>query len=249
MAERQFEFAWRTDRGLVRSSNEDAVRVETDGQVVALADGIGGARAGEVASRLAVDAVCGYVGRQEAGRASRGDAEALAEQSIQAANRAVLDAAIEFPNCAGMGTTLVVGLFAPPVLAYAHIGDSRLYRLRGETLRQLTRDHSLAQEAVDLGLFTTLADAIEKGVNSNVLTRALGSTETLRVDSSRVQLEKGDMFLFCSDGLTNMLPDSSLRAMLLEDGADLEALADQLIRSACERGGIDNITLVLVRVL
>ena len=248
MAEQQFEFAWRTDRGLVRSANEDAVRVETDAQVVALADGIGGARAGEVASRLAVDAACGYVGRQEAVRASRGDTEALAEQSIQAANRAVLDAAIEFPNCAGMGTTLVVGLFAPPMLAYAHIGDSRLYRLRGETLRQLTRDHSLAQQAVDLGLFPTLADAIEK-VNSNVLTRALGSTATLRVDSSRVQLQKGDLFLFCSDGLTNMLPDPALKAVLLGDGADLEALADQLIRSACERGGIDNITLALVRVL
>lgn len=241
-------FAWRTDKGRVRERNEDAVRVEPREGVVVVADGIGGARAGDIASRLAVD----IIGRrlQEDGP-SLGDpteAQRLINAAVAAANNEVFEHSSRSPALAGMGTTVVVGYVGPSWLAYGHVGDSRLYRLRGGILQQLTTDHSYIQQLVDEGLFPSLSAARDYGINANILARAVGSSAEVDVATATSDLAAGDLFLFCTDGLSGMLPDEALRALLTCGEDDLEAIADQLVQRALDKGGLDNITLALVRI-
>jgi serine/threonine protein phosphatase PrpC len=242
----RLEFAWRTDRGRVRRRNEDAVRVEPDAGLVVVADGIGGASAGDVASRMATE----IIGEHFLRKTSLPDppaARSLAAAAIEAANAAILDEARRDSALSGMGTTVVVGYFGDGWVAYAHVGDSRLYRLRDRQLQPLTTDHSFIEEVVERGFFPSRDEARRYGISENVLTRALGSAPDLDVPTAVAEVLAGDLYLFCTDGLSGMVPDDDLRSLLSAADADLDATADALVRRACDNGGSDNITLAVVR--
>ncbi|MCB1851805.1 MAG: serine/threonine-protein phosphatase [Gammaproteobacteria bacterium] len=227
----------RCDRGLVRKINEDAVGVLPEQGLVVLADGMGGHSAGEVASRLAVKSITRMIGG--------GRTESLAA-AIAFANSVILQAVERDVSLKGMATTVVVGRFTEGLVEYAHVGDSRLYLWRGEQLRQLTRDHSLVQEMVDEGLYPSLNDALKAGIRNNLLTRGVGIGEELKVESCQLAPCAGDLYLFCSDGLSNMLSDRRIGKMLAGYNGALETVADQLLNAALKRGGQDNISIVLV---
>jgi protein phosphatase len=242
------EFAWRSDVGLVRGRNEDAVAVHPDTGLVIVADGIGGASAGDVASRLAADVISGRFRRHPPQRDDADKARLFIEAVIDEANVAIWEHAQSQTGCRGMGTTVVVGFAGLGWLAFAYVGDSRLYRLRNGVLTQLTRDHSFIQDVVDQGFFRSLEDARSYGINENVLTRALGTMSQVRVSSDVVETRPGDLYLFCTDGLSGMVPDDWLQQVLsVGVGNDLDTLADALVQLACARGGADNITLGLMR--
>lgn len=245
----KLEFAWRTDPGRVRARNEDAVAVRPEWGLVVVADGVGGARAGEVASRLAVDAIAACCARQGVPRGARDQALALAQSAVIEANLAVWERAQESPGCVGMGTTVVMGLAGTDWLAFANVGDSRLYRLRDGELEQLSRDHSFIQEVVDQGFFRTLEDARLYGIGDNILTRALGASREVQSHSDVVDTRPGDLFLFCTDGLSGLVPPDWLRQLLsAASGQELGPAAEALVELANERGGTDNITLALLRI-
>jgi serine/threonine protein phosphatase PrpC len=216
--------------------------------LVIIADGIGGASSGDVASRMATDIIGQRFLRQLPSRVRPRLAQLLAEAAVDEANVAILDHAKNQVGCAGMGTTVVVGYFGNTWLAYAHVGDSRLYRLRARQLVQLTNDHSFIQEVVDQGFFPDLDEARRYGINDHVLTRALGSTSHVVAPTAVTDLAVGDIYLFCTDGLTGMVPDDELRLVLSAVQGGLGIAADALVHLACENGGSDNITLALVRV-
>lgn len=228
-----------TDPGQVRESNEDAVRWDEAGGWVLLADGMGGHMAGEVASRLAIETLAEYLPLQgEKAPASMLDA-AVAEANARIHQQSRSD--VRYHN---MGTTLVAGLFQDDTLIAAHVGDSRLYRYRDGVLQQLSHDHSLVQELVDEGMMSP-ADAAESQYR-NVITRALGLDQRVEVDVQQHPLQAGDLYLFCSDGLSDMLGDEELARLLPDE--DLVQLAQRLVDEANMRGGKDNISVILVRV-
>ncbi|WP_295447520.1 protein phosphatase 2C domain-containing protein [uncultured Thiodictyon sp.] len=243
------QYAWRTDRGRVRQQNEDALAVQADLGLVVVADGVGGASAGEVASQLAVDTIRECFRRQLLPWTDAEQAAAVVEVAVQEANRAVWQLAQTKPDCDGMGTTLVLGFAGAGWLAYVNVGDSRLYRLRGERLEQLSHDHSFIQAVVDQGLFRSLDDARRAGIGEHILTRALGIAAQLSVTCRLTDLRGGDLYLFCTDGLTGMVPVDALCQLLRAVGTSaLDSAAEALLRLANARGGTDNITLVLMRV-
>lgn len=244
----RLEFAWRTDRGVVRVQNEDAVLVDEELGLLVVADGIGGANAGEVASRLAADVIGGRVREAPPSRTEYRAAQSFIKAAVQEANRQICKAGEVDAARRGMGTTVVVGYVGQDWLVHAHVGDSRLYRLRDGMVVQITRDHSFIQDVVDRGFFSSLAEARSYGIGQNLLTRALGSTGEIEVAVGVEGLAVGDIYLFCTDGLTNMIPDDWLRQLLGVADADLGGLADALVDLACERGGTDNITLAILRV-
>jgi protein phosphatase len=239
------EVAMRTDKGVVREQNEDAIGGDPDSGLLILADGMGGANAGEVASGLAVDLLMGHL-LGEQGAMTKLD-ENVIRESIQAANQAILELAQQVPEYTGMGTTLVMGCFNQDRLCYAHVGDSRLYRYRNGRFEQLTTDHTLIQEMVNLGDFTTIEEALLAGVPANVLSRALGSEPVIEVDLSESGVESDDLYLFCSDGLTGMMTDDEIESILENKKLDLNQQVDELVDFACRCGGIDNISVILAR--
>lgn len=244
----RLEFSWETDTGRLRSGNEDAVGVYPDSRLVVVADGIGGASAGEVASRLAVETVNDRF--HDGSRLPADSEEALqrVEDAVSAANLAIWESAQASRRYAGMGTTVVVGYVFANRLVFAHVGDSRLYRLRDGKLYQLTRDHSLIQDVVDQGFFPTLAEARSYGINENILTRGLGTVNSVQVDLGEDDIRPGDIYLFCTDGLTGMVTDMGIRRVLLTLTEDLDLVSRSLIELACDGGGLDNITVALMRV-
>ena len=245
----ELEFAWRTDQGRVRQRNEDAVVVRAESGLVVVADGVGGATAGDVASRLATETIAERFGRRVGASANAEKARLYLQAAVEEANITILRHAKENRDCTGMGTTVVVGAVGRDWLAFAHVGDSRLYRLRGEELVQLSRDHSFIQEVVDQGFFNTREDARRYGIGDNILTRALGSMPSVAVSSDVIAIDTGDLFLFCTDGLSGLVPDDWLTQILSAlDGDALDSAAEALVQLANERGGVDNITLALLRV-
>lgn len=242
------DVAMRSERGVVREHNEDAVGGDRDTGLLVLADGMGGANAGEVASELAVDLLASQLTpKQEQGEVEPSGSEAILE-ALRGVNQAILELSQQVPEYRGMGTTVVVGQFRDQTLTYAHVGDSRLYRWREGQLSCLTSDHTLIQEMVDMGDFASLEEAQLAGVPSNVLTRAFGAEPEVMVDLAVSDLAPGDLYLFCSDGLTAMLSDREIHSILEQSDDDLMGQVDELIDLACERGGIDNISVILARV-
>ncbi|NCA68889.1 MAG: serine/threonine-protein phosphatase [Sphingobacteriia bacterium] len=244
------EYAWRTDRGRVRVSNEDSLAVDPECGLLIVADGMGGARAGEVASAMAVDVIQARY-RALAVQSQGVEAiQALVVTAIAEASHEIFRLGREDPELRGMGTTVVVGAIIADRLVYAHVGDSRIYRLRGAGLVQLSHDHSLIQEVVDRGLFGSRDEARQAGIGEHILTRALGSFANIAVPVESVTLASGDLVLLCTDGLTTMIADDDLREMLIEHaGRSLGSVADSLVQAANARGGVDNITLALLRVV
>ncbi len=240
--------AVRTDRGLVRKNNEDAVRLLSEDGVVILADGMGGHKAGEVASEMVVQKVADFLVDQLHQRVDDGaPVQAWLPQAVAVANRAIFDMSQQFITHAGMGTTVVAGLFIRNRLFYAHVGDSRLYLLRNGRLTPLTRDHTMLQSLMDSGLFKTAHEARAAGISSSQLTRGVGLGTKVEVACAEMELEPDDTYLFCSDGLTNMVTDGMIGAVVQESLSDLPRAADLLLELALEQGGTDNISLALVR--
>ncbi len=229
-----------TDRGRKRSSNEDAFGFSVDHGVFVVCDGMGGAAAGEVASALAVDELMRLLKERSAGA----PLPEAAEQAIMAANGTIFTRAARNPKLSGMGTTLVLLLANADRAWMLNIGDSRGYRLRGGKLEQITVDHSLVEEQVRSGRIN-LAEA-KRSPLRNVITRALGTQPTVTADVFPLEIEPGDLFLLCSDGLTRELSDDLLESMLRLD-LKLEALCERLIGAANNAGGHDNITCLLLR--
>lgn len=168
---------------------------------------------------------------------------------LRGVNQAILEISLQVPEYRGMGTTLVVGLFRDGLLTYAHVGDSRLYRLREGVLERLTTDHTLIQEIVNAGDFISMEEAVLAGVPQNVLTRAFGVEPEVAVDLAETELQAGDLYLFCSDGLTGMVTDQAMQSTLEDPNRDLMGMVDELIDQACKLGGLDNISVILVRVV
>ena len=247
------EVAVRTDPGLIRSHNEDAVYADAELGMAILADGMGGYNAGEVASGMATMLLASNFSRllpavfPAGARASDG---VLVEQhiisEIRAANLAIYNAAQRQPQYAGMGTTLVMAWFYDNRLSIAHVGDSRLYRLRGGLFEQLTRDHSLLQEQLDGGMIT--AEEARFSQNKNLVTRAMGVEDAVEIEIHDHEVKAGDLFLLCSDGLNDMVEDEEIALTLQALGDNLALAADQLIELANDHGGRDNVSVILVRV-
>lgn len=246
------DIATRSDAGMVRSHNEDAVFANAALGLVVLADGMGGYNAGEVASGMAT----ALLGRElEAAFAEKAPyvdtdgvlwAHAAIEAEIARANGAIYQAAQTQPQYAGMGTTLVMAMFYDNKVTVAHIGDSRLYRLRGEEFRQITRDHSLLQEQIDSGMITV--EQARHSQNKNLVTRALGVDPAVEPEMHDYEVLPGDIYLFCSDGLNDMVEDDEIGMTLSMLSANLELCATQLVQMANDNGGRDNVSVVVVRV-
>ncbi len=229
-----------TNTGLVRPNNEDDHRVNEALGLFAVADGMGGHRAGEVASRLALTVLEERF--QELVNQGEETGNALIH-AVEAANHQVFEESCRNNKCNGMGTTLSACIFVENGLILAHVGDSRVYLVRPGEILQLTEDHSVVQELLNEGRITT--DEVSGHPYRNVLSRALGTGELLEIDLLRVALQPGDRVLLCTDGLTNQVSDAAIQAVV-EGHSDPEQAVQELVRLALEQGGIDNITLILV---
>ncbi len=240
------EIVSRTHKGRVRSINEDSIAVLPDFGLAILADGMGGYAAGEVASLLAVQTIA----KELIPVVMNPDIDSgylELEQAVNHANNSIFSAVEQKVGSEGMATTIVVVIFCDDRALFAHLGDSRLYRLSSKGLEQLTSDHSIIQELVDQGMFFSIREAMEAGVPNNVLTRGLGVEQHIRLDIGEAILREEDIYLLCSDGLTNMVSDAQITELIRSNSHCLEQAGDQLIRTALENGGIDNISLVLAR--
>lgn len=249
------EIVVRTDPGMVRGHNEDAVFANPNLGFVILADGMGGYNAGEVASGMATmllsteletafTAKPPYAIDSTTGRPF---AHRCILDKVALTNSAIHNTAESQPHYAGMGTTLVAALFYNNQVTVAHIGDSRLYRLRGEEFDVITRDHSLLQEQIDSGMI--LAEDARFSQNKNLVTRALGVDPEVETEIHDYPVRPGDIYLLCSDGLNDMVEDEEIKLTLQMLSANLELAATQLIQMANDNGGRDNVSVILVRVL
>ena len=243
-----YTFYTRTDPGRARENNEDAVAVDDDTQLCVLADGMGGYNAGEIASGMATAFIKSEMARwlSEAGRHAKiKEIRRALEICVDNANRSIFNASDSNPQYSGMGTTLVVGVFHGAKLVLGHIGDSRCYRLRNAELSQITKDHSLLQEQIDAGLITH--EQASSSTIKNLVTRALGVEDAVMLELNEHNIEVGDCYLMCSDGLSDMVDDAQI-ASILGGPIPMEQKADSLVAAANENGGRDNISVLLVEV-
>jgi protein phosphatase len=235
-----------TDKGRVRNHNEDNVIGDATSGLLVLADGMGGYQAGEVASEIAVREILNTVSHQLAQHGAevfQSQGGAVLKQAVIKANQAIYEAAQDDSDYYGMGTT-VVSLWLQKSQAYiAHVGDSRLYRLRNNELQQLTVDHSVLQELIEQGFYTQ--EEARFAPNKNLVTRALGVSNVVDVDIQEVDVQPSDIFLLCSDGLNDMIEDKLIKALLQENQNDLQQAGELLMKAANEAGGEDNISVIL----
>jgi protein phosphatase len=244
-----------TDPGMVRSHNEDSIAADAGLGLAVLADGMGGYNAGEVASGIAVamlttemkQALQDHEPHKPADGTDEPMAAVLLRENSAKANAAIYQTAKSQPQYAGMGTTLVVALFFDNRMSVGHIGDSRLYRMRKEDFSQVTRDHSLLQEQIDSGMITK--EQARFSQNKNLVTRAVGIDPEVETEIHTYDVEPGDIYLLCSDGLSDMVTDEDIHATLDAMRANLPLAAQQLVQLANDSGGRDNISVILVRVV
>ena len=246
-------FVGQTDTGRVREHNEDTIAADADVGLLVLADGMGGYNAGEVASGIAVKTITNLVreGLQREDLAAIDRSTGLTRPSIvlrdaiTRANKIIYQTARSQAECEGMGTTVVAALFYDNRISIAHVGDSRLYRQRGSQIAQVTMDHSLLQELVDRGFYSP--EEAQRAANKNYVTRALGVEPQVEVEVQEHPVDKGDIFILCSDGLSDMVEDEDIRLTISTFGANLDTVAKQLIQLANENGGRDNVSVVLAQ--
>lgn len=203
-----------------------------------VADGMGGHNAGDYASRVTVETIVERISAAE-----ENDPKVVFNQAIQEANTLVRTKAAQIPELEGMGTTVVAATCKDDVLFVANVGDSRLYVANEHEIRQITRDHSWVEEMVQRGGIGR--EEARNHPDKNIITRAVGAESTVKVDFFTVQLKEGDKILMCTDGLTNMLEDEEIR-MILEGARDMVEQAEELVEAANERGGRDNISVILI---
>ena len=251
---RALDIATATHTGMVRAHNEDSIGNDPAIWLAVLADGMGGYNAGEVASGIAVTLISketretlAQVAPYELDRTSgKPMAVKILGNIIARANGSIYQAANSQPQYAGMGTTLVVALLADNHINVAHVGDSRLYRLRGDELTQLTRDHSLLQGQIDSGMITK--EMARRSQNKNLVTRAVGIEPEVEADINTLEALEGDTYLLCSDGLCDMVDDEDILLTLTSLNANLPLAANQLVQMANDNGGRDNISVILIRI-
>ena len=244
-----------TDTGQVREHNEDTIAWDPELGLMVLADGMGGYNAGEVASGIAVKTIVNLlresVDREDLRAVDQASGSSrtsiVMRDAVTRANKIIHQTARTQPQCEGMGTTVVVALFYDNRITIAHVGDSRLYRLRNGNLERLTLDHSLLQELVDRGFYTP--EEAQRAANKNYVTRALGVEATLDVEIQEHPVQRGDIYLLCSDGLSDMVEDDDIHLTINTFGASLDTVAEQLVQLGNNNGGKDNISVLLAQVL
>ncbi len=232
-----------SDPGIRRAMNQDMVYsselpVGNLPDLFMVADGMGGHKAGDYASRCAVDTIVRSVMED-----AQTDQEEIIRKAISVANEEILEKSTEDPNYEGMGTTLVVCTIAENLMKVANVGDSRLYLLREHKITQITEDHSLVQEMVRLGKIDL--ENARNHPKKNIITKAVGVMPEVEADYFDVPLQKGDEILLCSDGLSNMLEDEEIR-MIMETARDITEQAEALVRAANNNGGKDNISVIVI---
>jgi protein phosphatase len=249
----KLNFVGQTDTGRVREHNEDTIASDLDVGLLVLADGMGGYNAGEVASGIAVKTITNLVreglAREDLGSIDRSTGltrpSIVLRDAITRANKIIYQTARSQAECEGMGTTVVAALFYDNRISIAHVGDSRLYRQRGSAIAQVTMDHSLLQELVDRGFYSP--EEAQRAANKNYVTRALGVEPQVEVEVQEQPVDKGDIYILCSDGLSDMVEDEDIRLTISTFGANLDTVAKQLIQLANENGGRDNVSVVLAQ--
>jgi protein phosphatase len=248
-----------SDVGLLRSHNEDAIASDASIGFVILADGMGGYKAGELASEMAVLSITAEL-KEALGShpphyalpdidppvLNKNILRKLMIDAVANANASIYHASQTYSQCAGMGTTLVLGLFINNQLIVGHIGDSRIYRLRNQHLLQMTEDHSLLQEQIRAGIITP--EQAKYSSHKNLVTRALGVDAEVKLELNEFNVEVGDVYLLCSDGLSDLVDDEIIQAALNHHVLDLSSAADVLVQLANEHGGNDNISVILAKV-
>jgi PPM family protein phosphatase len=251
----KLRFVGQTDTGKVREHNEDTIASDPDIGLLVLADGMGGYNAGEVASGIAVKTILNLVRESVEREDLRISDQAtgmsrpsiILRDAIHRANKIIYQTARAQPQCEGMGTTVVSALMFDNKIAVAHVGDSRMYRLRNDKFEQVTMDHSLLQELVDRGFYSP--EEAQRAANKNYVTRALGVEPTVEVEIQEVPTQKGDFYVLCSDGLSDMVEDDDIHLTISTFGANLETVAKQLIQLANDNGGRDNVSVVMAHVV
>jgi protein phosphatase len=243
-----------TDTGRVREHNEDTIAWDAEIGLFVLADGMGGYNAGEVASGIAVKTIMNLVreafesqdlsGSDKTSGLSRPGV--ILRDAIARANKIIHQTSKTQAQCEGMGTTVVAALLHDNRVIIAHVGDSRMYRLRADRFEQVTMDHSLLQELVDRGFYTP--EEAQRVTNKNYVTRALGVEPTVDVEVSEQAVHKGDYFVLCSDGLTDMVEDEDIHLTISTFSSNLNTVSKHLIQLANDNGGRDNISVMLVQV-
>ncbi len=252
--EEALEIVAQTHAGMVRAHNEDSVATEISCGLVVLADGMGGYSAGEVASGIAVSVMMTEIATplahasptvrdEESGEEL---AVALLSKSIKKANASIYQASKSEAQYAGMGTTIVSALFYDNRLVVGHVGDSRLYRLRGDVFEAITHDHSLLQEQIDCGMISV--ENARFSQNKNLVTRAVGIDADVIPEIHLHDAQVGDIYLLCSDGLNDMVEDDDIQAILYAMQGNLTLAAEHLIQTANDNGGRDNVSVILVKV-
>jgi protein phosphatase len=246
--------AAKTDVGKKRQGNEDRFCLDPTLGLYVVADGMGGHAAGEVASCLAVETIQEWMGKYLTGAdaamvgppvAAASAAANFLLSSVRLANRIIFDAAKDRREYAGMGTTVVAVLAQEDRFVLAHVGDSRIYRIRGDQIVQVSRDHSFVQEQVDNGMMST-AEAHQSQYR-HMITRALGLKESVDVDLTEQVARPGDVLLLCSDGLSDLLDDEEMLVAVLDHADDLDQACQALVDRANSKGGDDNITVLVVQ--
>ncbi len=241
-----------THVGRQRQHNEDNFLVEDKAGLFLVADGMGGHAAGEIASRIAVDSISEFIlhTKEDDGTWPHAYDEHFKRSTnrlmaaVRMANTRVLEAMRKDARLRGMGTTVVACMADDDTMSVAHVGDSRAYLIRDKKLSRITSDHSWVFEQVQAGMLTE-AEA-EKHPLRNVITRALGGALQVSPDASEIECHSGDVYLLCSDGLTGMVPEDEILRLVTESGDDLQKACQQLIDTANDRGGLDNVTAILV---
>ncbi|HEY4212361.1 MAG TPA: Stp1/IreP family PP2C-type Ser/Thr phosphatase [Steroidobacteraceae bacterium] len=250
----KLRFVGQTDTGKVREHNEDTIAFEADIGLLVLADGMGGYNAGEVASGIAVKTIVNlvreHVEREDMSVPDKDSGISrptiIMRDAINRANKIIYQTARTQPQCEGMGTTVVAALFFDNTITIAHVGDSRLYRQRSDKFEQVTMDHSLLQELVDRGFYS--AEEAQRAANKNYVTRALGVEPNVDVEIQEVAVHKGDVYLLCSDGLSDMVEDEDIHLTINTFGDNLDTVAKQLIQLSNDNGGRDNVSVVMAHI-
>ena len=251
----KIKFAELTNTGKVRDHNEDAIGLNSDMGLLVLAAGMGGYQAGEVASNIAVQTITDMA-LEGATREERDDIDPhtglmrqtiVLRDAVARANKIIFQTAQSQTHCEGMGTTLVAAMFYDNKISIAHVGDSRAYRLRNNQFEQLTMDHSLLQELVDRGFYSE--EEAQRSTNRNYVTRALGVEPTVEVELQEYDVLPDDIYLLCSDGLTDMVEDEDIHLTISTFSASLNVISEHLVQLANEHGGRDNVSVQLAQVV
>lgn len=251
----KLRFVGQTDTGKVREHNEDTIAFDADIGLLVLADGMGGYNAGEVASGIAVKTIVNLVRESVESQdltivdptTGLTRPSIILRDAIARANKIIYQTARTQPQCEGMGTTVVAALFFDNHVSIAHVGDSRLYRIRNGKFDQVTMDHSLLQELVDRGFYSP--EEAQRAANKNYVTRALGVEQNVDVELRCEPVHKGDQYVLCSDGLNDMVEDSDIHLTVNTFNDNLDTVAKQLIQLANDNGGRDNVSVVMAQII